>query len=185
MCQKASEPQEVDLITDFPGFFSLRPRRSKCPVHLRYWREKYIYIYVHICIYIYIICISARDKQSPRFRATRQNWTKFNPFDATWCNSRQSPHFLLLMAEIMHQLRLVVTPIIYKVLYIQTVVGLGISEPSTVSILSFLSIYLSPSRGSQYREVSSAAPLIFEAHWSSWSHVITSKLIWLPNDSFM
>ena len=33
-----------------------------------------------------------------------------------------------LMAEILHQLRLVVYPINYKVLYIQTVVGLGISS---------------------------------------------------------
>jgi len=39
-----------------------------------------------------------------------------------------------LMEEIQHQLRLVVSPIIYKVLYIQPVVGNGISEPSTVAI---------------------------------------------------
>ena len=37
-----------------------------------------------------------------------------------------------LMEEILHKLRLVVYPIIYRVLYIQTVVGLGISEPSAV-----------------------------------------------------
>ena len=35
---------------------------------------------------------------------------------------------------LMDQLRLVVYPIIYRVLYIQTVVGLGISEPSTVKL---------------------------------------------------
>ena len=42
---------------------------------------------------------------------------------------------ILLMAEIRqtHQLRLVVDPIIYRVLYIQTVVGNGISEPSRVT----------------------------------------------------
>ena len=33
-----------------------------------------------------------------------------------------------------NQLRLVVYPMIYWVLYIQTVVGLGISEPSTVPL---------------------------------------------------
>ena len=37
-----------------------------------------------------------------------------------------------LIEEILHKLRLVVYPIIYRVLYIQTVVGLGISEPSAV-----------------------------------------------------
>ena len=42
---------------------------------------------------------------------------------------------ILLMAEIRqtHQLRLVVDPMIYRVLYIQTVVGNGISEPSRVT----------------------------------------------------
>jgi len=38
------------------------------------------------------------------------------------------------MEEILHQLRLVVYPIIYRLVYIQTVVGLEISEPSKVTV---------------------------------------------------
>ena len=38
-----------------------------------------------------------------------------------------------LMEEILHQLRLVLYPVIYRVSKTSQVVGLGISEPSTVS----------------------------------------------------
>ena len=42
--------------------------------------------------------------------------------------------FILLMEEILHKLRLVLCPIIYRVFLLTSqVVGLGISEPSTVS----------------------------------------------------
>ena len=47
---------------------------------------------------------------------------------------------VLLMEEILHLVMLVVYPIIYRVYYIQTVVGLGISEPSTVARAHFLSL---------------------------------------------
>ena len=91
-------------------FLSVALRRTKCPVHLRYWREKYMGVSENggtpkssILIGFSIInhpfwgtpifgiphiCVSARDKQSPRFRAiTWQNWTKLSPLDATWCST--------------------------------------------------------------------------------------------------
>ena len=92
------------------NFLSVALRRTKCPVHLRYWREKHMGVsenrgtpkssiligfstinhpFWGTPIFgIPHICVSARDKQSPRFRAiTWQNWTKFSPFDATWCST--------------------------------------------------------------------------------------------------
>ena len=45
---------------------------------------------------------------------------------------------LMVQNSRIHQLRLVVYPIIYRALYIQTVVGLGISEPSTVGVVTYL-----------------------------------------------
>ena len=57
-------------------------------------------------------------------------------FDGKHRKVYQSQGILLLMAEILHQLRLVVYPIIYKVLAPSQVVS-RISEPSTVWAIVF------------------------------------------------
>ena len=56
--------------------------------------------------------------------------------DEPWRTKDQIKGSILLMEEILHQLRLVVYPIIYWVLAPSQVVGLGISEPSTLRIIS-------------------------------------------------
>ena len=53
--------------------------------------------------------------------------------DSARGNSKESVILLVVQKSGVHKLRLVVFPIIYRVLYIPTVVGNGISEPATVS----------------------------------------------------